>query len=84
MNGYNKAINGIYNYLYDAENPMESKQRLDKMVNFIIDLRHSYVDNDKPMSTYDVNMEILRQAELKSLKVCFVPIDGKVVGLKND
>ena len=83
MNGYNKVINAIYEYV-NAENPDEVKHRIDKVLDFNIRLRHSYVDNDKPQSVSDVNKEILRIAELKDLHVSYVPIDGKVVGLRHD
>jgi len=69
----NKAINAIYEYV-NADEPDECKRRLDAMVDFIIRLRHSYVDNDKPVSACDVNMEILRIAELEGLRVKTVEV----------
>ena len=83
MNGYNKVINAIYEYV-NADSPDEVKRRIENVLDFNINLRHSYVDNDKPMSVQDVNMEILRMAELKDLRVCYVPINNKLVGLRHD
>ena len=81
MNGYNKVINAIYEYV-NADSPDEVKRRIENVLDFNINLRHSYVDNDKPMSVQDVNMEILRMAELKDLRVSYVPINNKLVGFK--
>ena len=81
MNGYNKVINAIYEYV-TADSPDEVKRRIENVLDFNINLRHSYVDNDKPMSVQDVNMEILRMAELKDLRVSYVPIGDKLVGFK--
>ena len=69
----NKVINAIYEYV-NADEPDECKRRLDNMVDFIIRLRHSYIDNDKPVSAFDVNMEILRAAELAGLRVEYVEV----------
>ena len=72
----NEAINAIYRYVNDADDPDECKVRLDNMLDFVIRLRHSFVDNDKPKPTsnYDINMEIFRRAELNELKIGFVEL----------
>ena len=64
-----KPIDAIYEYLYEAGDPDESKRRLDGILDFVIRLRHSYVDNDKPKSAMDVNSEILEIAEREGLRV---------------
>lgn len=74
----NKAINAVYEYVNEAVDPDECKRRLDLMVDFIIRLRHSYVDMDKPMSDHDVNMELLRVAETEGLRVAFVDLEEQM------
>ena len=83
MNGYNKVISAIYEYV-NAVDPDDVKKRIDKVLDFNIRLRHSYVDNDKKMSVQDVNMEILHVAEQSGLRVKYIPIGDKIVELKND
>jgi len=81
MNKFNKAVNAIYDYVY-AVDPDECKTRIEQMLNFNIRLRHSFVDNDKPSTNFDVNMEILRLADVGELKVSEVQIGDRVVDLK--
>ena len=64
-----KPIDAIYEYLYEAVDPDESKKRLDNILDFVIRLRHSFVDNDKPVSAMDVNREILEIARREGLRV---------------
>lgn len=71
-----KVIDAIYEYLYDTTDPDDCKVRLDRVLEFVIRLRHSFVDNDKPMSAVGVNKEILRIAELEGLRIGFVKIAG--------
>lgn len=83
MNKFQKAVNAIYDYVYDVD-PVECKNRIDKMLEFAIGLRHSFVDNDKkkPVSNYDVNMAIFHKANLSDLRVGYVRIGDKHVDLK--
>jgi len=74
-------INSIYGYI-DADDPDTVKSHLDAVVDFVIRLRHSYVDNDKPMSTCDLNTAILRSAELDGLRVGVVRIGDKTVDIQ--
>ena len=69
-------INAIYSYI-DESDPDKCKQCIDKALEFIIRLRHSYVDNDKPkpVSNYDINQEIIRQADLAGLRVGYVSLE---------
>ena len=78
MCDFNRFIDGAYGYLLDVDDPDECKKRLDDMVDFMVRLRHSFVDNDKqrPVSSkHELNMEILHRATLNDLSV--VDIDGK-------
>ena len=65
-------------YVNAADDPDECKKRLDNMLDFIIRLRHSFVDADKPkpVSKHELNMEILRRAELNELRVGYVELEG--------
>lgn len=76
MNKFNKVVNSVYEYI-DADDPDDCKKHLENVLEFVIRLRHSYVDNDKPMSSQDVNIMILRKALEADLKV--VNIDGRKV-----
>lgn len=75
MNEYGSMANCIYSYLNASDDPDECLRRLDCVLNFVIRLRHSYVDNDKPMSSQEVNMDIVHQAELVGLKVKYVELE---------
>ena len=70
-----KVIDAVYNYLYDVTNPDDCKKRLDNVLDFVIRLRHSFVDNDKQRSTNDdINKQILQEAEQKGLTVKHVEL----------
>lgn len=69
-----KAIDAIYEYLYDVEDPDECKRRLDNVLEFVVSLHHSFVDNDKPKSAVDVNRDILRIAENEGLRVSYIDV----------
>jgi len=77
MDKFNKAVNAIYDYVYSVD-PNVCKKNIDQMLMFIIRLHHSFVDNDKPSSNFDVNMNILRLAELGELEVGEVPVSSEV------
>jgi len=74
-----KVKNVIYEYLNEPDDAEECLKRLDELVVFVIEMRHSYVDCDKPrsMSRVDVDMMILRKAVAADLSV--VDLDGKQI-----
>lgn len=75
MNKFNKAINAIYDYVYD-DDPDECKKRIEHILDFNIRLRHSYVDNDKPKSNVEIKVEeILRCADLAGLRADYVSLE---------
>jgi len=65
-NDYGKFVDAVYSYV-TVDDPDETKRRINNVLDFVIRLRHSYVDNDKCVSVSDVNAEILRVAELCDL-----------------
>ena len=72
-NKYQMMVNSIYDYICD-DDKAECKQRLDSVVDFVVRLRHSYIDNDKPKSSMDVNREILDIALKSGLRVSHVEL----------
>ena len=71
MVGMKRVVDEIYRYVLSDDMSVE---RINNVLDFVIGLRHSYVDNDKPMSSMQVNMEILRIAEYEGLRVHVVDI----------
>lgn len=43
-------VNAAYRYLEAGD----TRVQLDRMIEFVVGLHHSYVDNDKPVSSVDV------------------------------
>ena len=73
-------VDGIYNYL-DVPNPDDQKQLLLDLVYFTVRLHNSWMDNDKPKTSWDseqqqVNSKILEVARKENLRVM---VDGKEV-----
>ena len=73
-------VDGIYNYL-DVPNPDDRKQLLLDLVDFTVRLHNSWMDNDKPKTSWDseqqqVNSRILEVARKENLRV---QIGGKDV-----
>lgn len=75
MNKYEAMINATYSYVNEAEDPDECVTRLGKALNFMIRLHQSYVDNDKPRTNNEINMEILQQVELSELHIPYVSLE---------
>ena len=68
-------LNSIYSYVNEASDPAECKKCLDKVLDFAIRLRQSYVDNDKPVTSNELNEKILRQADMIGLRVGYVALE---------
>lgn len=69
------VIDSVYEYLYDAPNPDDCKKRLDKVLEFVIRLRHTFVDNHKQQTVQDVNKEIMDIAALEGLYLSWVELE---------
>jgi len=74
MNNFNDVVDNVYNYLVSCDDPDKCKERIDKVLEFVIRLRHSYVDNDKPKSSMEINDEILEIAKRSGLRVGYVEL----------
>lgn len=68
-------VDAVYGYVCDHSDPDECKRRLDKTVDFVIRLRHSYVDNDRPKTNQEVNQEIYDIAVKSGLGIGYVKLE---------
>ena len=68
-----EVIDEIYKWINSPDDMQVCKQRIDELLRFVIGLRHSWVDADKPMSVVDVNNYILEVAQYEGLRVAHVP-----------
>lgn len=82
---FSEMRNVVYSYVNEADDADECVDRLNKALEFVIGLRQSYVDNDKPCSNIFVNGVIKQLEDAGELKVDGVlleVIDNKIVDLK--
>jgi len=84
-NRYKMMVDNIYSYL-DVPDPDDQKQLLLDLVDFTVRLHSSWMDNDKPKTSWDgeqrlINDQILRIAKKEDLRVM---VDGKEVVFRED
>ena len=79
---FDEMVNAVYSYVNEADSSDECLNCLNNALEFMIRLRHSYVDNDKPKTNLEINEELLKRADLVGLRVGYVRIGDRLVDVK--